>query len=41
MRWVFIVAGLIALGASCDMALTAAGGISSASAPGLIALAVV
>ncbi len=41
MRWVFIVAGLIALGASCDMALTAAGGISSASAPGLIALVVV
>ncbi len=41
MRWVFIASGLIALGASGYMTVTAAGGISSASAPGLIALAVV
>lgn len=41
MRWVFIAAGLIALAASSYMAVAAAGGMSSASAPGLLALAVI
>jgi hypothetical protein len=41
MRWVYIGAGLLALSASCYMAVIASGGLSSPSAPGLIAMAVV
>lgn len=41
MRWVYISAGLLALGASCTMAVLASGGLSSQSAPGLVAMAVV
>jgi hypothetical protein len=41
MRWVYIGAGLLALSASCYMAVMASGGLSSPSAPGLIAMAVV
>jgi hypothetical protein len=41
MRWVYVAAGLLALAASCAMSLTASGGLSSQSAPGLIAMAVV
>ena len=41
MRWVYIVAGLIALVAGGYMAVMASGGLSSQSAPGLIAMGVV
>lgn len=41
MRWVYIGAGLLALSASCYMAVIASGGIQSASAPALIAMAVI
>jgi hypothetical protein len=41
MRWVYIGAGLLALSSSCYMAVMASGGLSSQSAPGLIAMAVV
>jgi hypothetical protein len=41
MRWVYIGAGMLALSASCYMAVMASGGIQSPSAPGLIAMAVV
>ena len=41
MRWVYIVAGLIALAAGGYMAVVASGGLSSQSAPGLIAMGVV
>ena len=41
MRWVYIGAGLLALSASCYMAVMASGGLSSPSAPGLIAMAVI
>ncbi len=41
MRYVFIVAGLIALGASTMMAVGAAGGLSAPVAPGLIAMGAV
>jgi hypothetical protein len=40
-RWVYIGAGLLALSASCYMAVMASGGLLSPSAPGLIAMAVV
>lgn len=41
MRWVYIGAGLLALSASSYMAVMASGGIHSASAPALIAMAVI
>jgi len=41
MRWVYIAAGLLALSASCYMAVMASGGIQSESAPALIAMAVI
>jgi hypothetical protein len=41
MRWVYIAAGLIALAAGGYMAVVASGGLSSQSAPGLIAMGVV
>ncbi len=41
MRWVYISAGLLALSASSYMAVMASGGIASASAPALIAMAVI
>jgi hypothetical protein len=41
MRWVYIGAGMLAISASCFMAVMASGGSSSASAPGLIAMAVI
>jgi len=41
MRWVYIGAGLLALSASCYMAVMASGGIQSGSAPALIAMAVI
>ena len=41
MRWVYIGAGLLAISASCYMAVVASGGILSSSAPGLIAMAVI
>lgn len=41
MRWVYIGAGLLALSASCYMAVMASGGIQSPSAPALIAMAVI
>lgn len=41
MRWVYIGAGLLALSASCYMAVMASGGIHSASAPALVAMAVI
>ncbi len=41
MRWVYICAGLLALSASCYMAVMASGGLSSPSPPGLIAMAVI
>lgn len=41
MRWVYVGAGLLALSASCYMAVMASGGVASQSAPGLIAMAVV
>lgn len=41
MRWVYIGAGLLALSASCYMAVMASGGLQSASAPALIAMAVI
>lgn len=39
MRWVFIFAGVAVLGASTYMAVHAAGGLASESAPGLIGMA--
>lgn len=41
MRWVYVGAGLLALSASCYMAVMASGGIQSPSAPALIAMAVI
>lgn len=41
MRWIFILAGLVALGASGYMAIMASGGAASASTPGTVAIIVV
>lgn len=41
MRWVYVGAGLLALSASCYMAVMASGGLQSPSAPALIAMAVI